>query len=95
MLSTDTRAPDFTTQLESSGKFHLSDHRGIERFGTLTGVPVLLNTSFNVKGEVIVDTPQQAIATFLNSGLDSLVMGRAIVDKIPAHESRPSAAGEQ
>lgn len=59
-------------------------HQFIERFGTLTGVPVLLNTSFSVKGEVIVDTPQQAVATFLNSGMDSLVMGR------PAHESPQS-----
>ena len=67
-------------------------HQLIERFGSLTGVPVLLNTSFNVKGQVIVDTPQQAIATFLNSGLDSLVMGRAVVDKLPVQES-PRSAG--
>ena len=58
-------------------------------------MPVLLNTSFNVKGEVIVDTPQQAVATFLNSGLDSLVMGRAVVDKIPAHESPQSAGARE
>ena len=56
-------------------------YRLIERFGELTGVPVLLNTSFNVKGEVIVDTPQNAIKTFLDSGLDALVMGHALVDK--------------
>ena len=58
-------------------------HRLIERFGELTGVPVLLNTSFNIKGEPIVNTPQNAIDTFLTSGLDALVMGRALVEKPP------------
>ena len=53
----------------------------IAQFGEVTGVPVLLNTSFNVKGEPIVNSPQDAINTFLNSGLDTLVMGRALVDK--------------
>ena len=56
-------------------------YRLIKRFGEITGVPIILNTSFNVKGEVIVDTPEQAVQTFINSGLDTLVIGRAIVDK--------------
>lgn len=47
----------------------------IEEFRKLTGTPVVLNTSFNVKGEPIVLTPTDAINCFLNSGLDSLVMG--------------------
>jgi carbamoyltransferase len=44
-------------------------------------VPVLLNTSFNVRGEPIVNTPEDAINTFLISGIDSLVMGNCILDK--------------
>ena len=56
-------------------------YRLIKRFGEITGVPIILNTSFNVKGEVIVDTPEQAVQTFINSGLDTLVIGRAMVDK--------------
>jgi carbamoyltransferase len=56
-------------------------HRLIERFGKATGVPVLLNTSFNLKGEPIVNTPAQALATFARSGMDVLVLGDCVVDK--------------
>jgi len=53
----------------------------IRGFGDATGVPVLLNTSFNVRGEPIVNTPQDALNTFAISGIDSVVMGNYIVDK--------------
>jgi len=53
----------------------------IQAFGDATGVPVLLNTSFNLRGEPIVNTPGEALSTFANSGIDSLVMGNFIVDK--------------
>ena len=53
----------------------------IRGFGDATGVPVLLNTSFNVRGEPIVNTPQNALSTFANSGIDTLVMGNFILDK--------------
>ena len=53
----------------------------INRFGDATGVPMLLNTSFNLRGEPVVNTPQNAINTFADSGIDTLVMGDFIVDK--------------
>ena len=53
----------------------------IERFGQSTGVPILLNTSFNVRGEPIVSSPNDALNTFRNSGIDTLVIGNHIVDK--------------
>ena len=53
----------------------------IERFGEATGVPVLLNTSFNLRGEPIVTTPDNALNTFYNSGIDTLVLGDFIVRK--------------
>jgi len=56
-------------------------HRLIERFGKATGVPVLLNTSFNLKGEPIVNTPAEALATFARSGMDVLVLGDCVVEK--------------
>jgi len=61
-------------------------HRLIDAFGQATGVPVLLNTSFNLKGEPIVNTPQEAFRTFLQSGMDSLVLGQCLIrkDKGPA-----------
>jgi carbamoyltransferase len=46
----------------------------IEAFGRLTGVPVLLNTSFN-RSEPIVASPAEAVACYLRTGMDVLVMG--------------------
>jgi carbamoyltransferase len=56
-------------------------HDLIAEFGRLTGVPVVLNTSFNLKGEPIVCTPQDAVRTFYTSGLDDLVIGDFLVSK--------------
>ncbi len=53
----------------------------IEAFGRITGVPVLLNTSFNLNGEPIVCTPEQAIRTFYSCGLDLLVLGPYVIRK--------------
>ena len=53
----------------------------IHRFGEETGVPVLLNTSFNLRGEPIVTTPENAYATFRRSEMDLLVMGNYLVRK--------------
>jgi carbamoyltransferase len=55
----------------------------IERFGQATGVPVVLNTSFNLKGEPIVNTPANAFSTFARSGMDALVLGNCIIRKEP------------
>ncbi|HKA53291.1 MAG TPA: carbamoyltransferase N-terminal domain-containing protein [Candidatus Binatia bacterium] len=56
-------------------------YRLIELFAQATGVPALLNTSFNLKGEPIVATPAEAFATFSRSGMDWLVLGRYLVTK--------------
>jgi len=56
-------------------------YRLIERFGQASGVPVLMNTSFNLKGEPIVNTPQNAFNTFCASGMDALVLGNTVVHK--------------
>ena len=53
----------------------------IARFGQATGVPVVLNTSFNVRGEPIVNTPGEAYRTFAQTGLDALVLGDYLVRK--------------
>jgi len=49
-------------------------YRTIELFEQATGVPVLLNTSFNLRGEPIVTTPANALNTFGKSDIDSLYM---------------------
>ena len=46
-----------------------------------TGVAVVLNTSFNLKGEPIVNTPADALSTFERSGMDAMVLDRFIVTK--------------
>ncbi|RME42064.1 MAG: hypothetical protein D6796_14970, partial [Caldilineae bacterium] len=56
-------------------------YRLIEKFGQATGVPVLLNTSFNLRGEPIVNTPQNALNTFAKSDIDQLIMGNFLVKK--------------
>jgi carbamoyltransferase len=56
----------------------------INEFKQLTGVPVVMNTSFNLKGEPIVCTPKDAIRTFYSSGLDFLILGDCVVAKDPA-----------
>jgi carbamoyltransferase len=53
----------------------------IKNFGKKTGVYVLMNTSFNLKGEPIVNTPQQAVNTFKKSGLDYLVLENFVIKK--------------
>jgi len=56
-------------------------YRMVEKFEEATGIPVLLNTSYNLRGEPIVNTPQDALNTFANSDIDQLVMGPFLVSK--------------
>lgn len=56
-------------------------YRVVKRFGEATGVPVLLNTSFNLRGEPIVNTPANAYNTFNKSGIDVLVLENFLVRK--------------
>ena len=56
-------------------------HRAVELFGEATGVPVLLNTSFNLRGEPIVTTPENALNTFSKSDIDTLYMEDYVIRK--------------
>ncbi len=56
-------------------------YRLIDEFGKRTGVPVIMNTSFNLRGEAIVNTPTDAIRTFFSSGMDALFLGSFLVEK--------------
>jgi carbamoyltransferase len=74
------------THVDGTGRLQMVVREGnaryydlIERFGQATGVPVVLNTSFNLRGEPIVNTPREAYATFQRSGLDVLVLGNYFV----------------
>jgi len=61
-------------------------HRLISEFERRTGVPVVLNTSFNLRGEPIVLRPAEAVETFLRSDLDALFLGDLLVEKAPADQ---------
>ncbi|MFC0081956.1 carbamoyltransferase [Aciditerrimonas ferrireducens] len=73
---------DGTGRLQSvTAGFNPRFRRLIEAFDHLTGVPVVLNTSFNVRGEPMVNTPEEAVADFLRTEMDALVLGDLLVMK--------------
>jgi carbamoyltransferase len=87
-----------TVDPESSPRFAAL----LARFADRTGCPILLNTSFNVRGEPIVCTPEDALLCFARSGIDALVLEDFIIDResippvwseIVARQSRPAAPG--
>lgn len=56
-------------------------YRVIELFGEATGIPILLNTSFNLRGEPIVNSPANALKTFAKSGIEALYLDGYIIRK--------------
>lgn len=56
-------------------------HQLLDAFEQITGVPVLLNTSFNVKGEPVVCTAVDAVRTFYGTGMDALAVGNFLIRK--------------
>ncbi len=68
--------PQIITRKQNSRYYDI-----VKSFGDKTGVYVLLNTSFNLKGEPIVNSPQNALNTFRKSGLDILALERFVVLK--------------
>jgi carbamoyltransferase len=76
------------THVDGTARLHTVDKevnelywRLLKRFGGKTGVPVLLNTSFNVRGEPIVCDYKEAIACFNNSGMDALILDKFLLRK--------------
>jgi carbamoyltransferase len=56
-------------------------HKLITEFGKITGESILLNTSFNIKGEPVICNPREAIKCFYDTGLDVLVLGNYLIRK--------------
>lgn len=63
-------------------------HELIKEFEKIKGIPVVINTSFNVNGEPMVLSPQDALRCFYTTGIDSLVMGNFIINKHNGYEHR-------
>ena len=66
-----------TVDRDSSKRFR----QLIEEFDRITGIPLVLNTSFNVNGEPIVNSPEDAIRTFYSCGLNVLYLGNVRIAK--------------
>jgi carbamoyltransferase len=66
-------------------------HRLISSFREMTGCPVLINTSFNVRGEPIVGSPNDAWRCFIHTDMDVLVIGRHILLKEEQTVSRDAS----
>src|SRR5579875_1581061 len=80
---------DGTGRLQSVTRtFNPLFYRLIESFERLTGVPVVLNTSFNVRGEPMVNRPEEALADFDATEMDALVIGNQVLEKVAASQSR-------
>jgi carbamoyltransferase len=60
---------------------HPSLHHLLKAFGDITGIPMLINTSLNIGGKPIVETPSDAIDAFINSKIDLLVLGSYLLEK--------------
>jgi carbamoyltransferase len=77
-----------TVSRASNPRFHAL----LEAFGARTGVPVLVNTSFNVRGEPIVCTLADAWSCFMATGMDVLVLGRCLLRREAQPAAHPLAA---
>ena len=74
---------DNTSRIQTVSKDTLPlYHDLISHFFKLTGIPVVLNTSFNIKGQPIVNTPTHALGTFFGSGMDVAFIGPFMIEKL-------------
>ncbi len=73
---------DWSARIQTvSAEHHPRFHRLLRRWQAETGCPVLVNTSFNVRGEPIVCSPDDAYRCFVNSAIDHLVIGNHVLDR--------------
>ena len=78
-MSMSTRSPT-VRQKDNEALYRL-----LREFNAITGVPILLNTSFNVKGEPIVERPHEAVECFLTTGIDYLAIHNLLLSKNGLH----------
>ncbi|MGA8886275.1 MAG: carbamoyltransferase C-terminal domain-containing protein, partial [Pseudolabrys sp.] len=73
---------DYSARIQTvNGNTNPLFHKLLSRFKALTGCPILVNTSFNVRGEPIVCTPEDAFRCFMGNELDVLVVGNCVLQK--------------
>jgi carbamoyltransferase len=85
---------DYTARVQTVSREDNPEFHGvIAAFAERTGCPVIVNTSFNVRGEPIVCTPRDAFACFARTAIDALVIGPFVVRREMQAKSSLSAAG--
>src|SRR6187397_1366497 len=72
---------DYSARVQTVDERHGRFHRLMQRFYEKTGCPVLVNTSFNLSWEPIVQTPEEAFHTFMQSEMDARVLEDALLPK--------------
>ena len=73
---------DYSARIQSvNSKTNPRYHKMLTKFNSKYGCPVIVNTSFNVRGEPIVCTPQDAYLCFMRTEMDYLIMGNYLLDK--------------
>jgi len=75
---------DGTARVQTVGKAGGAYRKVIEEFFAITGVPVILNTSFNDNGEPIIESPLDAVICFTSTMMDALAIGPFLVTKAPS-----------
>jgi carbamoyltransferase len=79
---------DYSARIQTVHKeTNLQYHDLINKFKEITGCPVLVNTSFNVRGEPIVNTPEDAFNCFMGTELDNLIIGNCYLNKESQNKS--------
>ena len=73
---------DYSARIQTVHK-HTNNkyHQLLSKFMEITGCPILVNTSFNVRGEPIVNTPEDAFKCFMGTELDNLAIGNCYLNK--------------
>ena len=85
---------DYSSRIQTVHKdTNLKYYLLLEKFKEKTGCPILVNTSFNVRGEPIVNTPTDAFKCFMGTDLDKLVIGNCYLDK--KNQSKNSFVGHK
>jgi carbamoyltransferase len=76
------------THIDGTARVHTVEHETnplywslLDEFEKIKGVPVVLNTSFNIMGEPIVNTPKEALRCFFSTGMDALIIGHYLIKK--------------
>ena len=83
---------DYSARIQTvSSRTNPNYYKLLKKFKAKTGTPILVNTSFNIRGEPIVQTPEDAFRCFMGTDIDILVVGRCFLTKAKQSQSRENS----